>query len=101
MSNSPPIPPKPPSPPGPPPPRPGTIGKAPPPPPQRKPPPPVPAPLPSDEGVMSTRAKMSLADIAMKLRDEQLDAKIVHYKSELETNSELDAITAGVMAELQ
>lgn len=50
---------------------------------------------------MSTRAKMSLADIAMKLRDEQLSAKIVHYKSELETNSELDAITAGVVAELQ
>jgi hypothetical protein len=59
------------------------------------------APLPTDDGVMSTRAKMSLADIAMKLRDEQLDAKIVHYKSELQTNSELDAITAGVVAELQ
>ncbi len=59
------------------------------------------APLPSDEGIMSTRAKMSLADIAMKLRDEQLDAKIVHYKADLETNSELDAITAGVVAELQ
>jgi len=59
------------------------------------------APLPTDEGVMSTRAKMSLADIAMKLRDEQLDAKIVHYRSDLQTNSELDAITAGVVAELQ
>lgn len=59
------------------------------------------APLPSDEGIMSTRAKMSLADIAMKLRDEQLDARIVHYKADLETNSELDAITAGVVAELQ
>jgi predicted ester cyclase len=50
---------------------------------------------------MSTRAKMSLADIALKLRDEQLKAKVVYYEKELETNSELDAITAQVVAELQ
>ena len=80
---------------------------APPPAPRRPPPlparalPPMRAPLPSDEGIMSTRAKMSLADIAMQLRDEQLQARIIHYKEELETNSELDAVTAQVVAELQ
>jgi hypothetical protein len=50
---------------------------------------------------MSTQQKMSLADIALKLRDEQLEAKVVHYKADLETNSELDAVTAQVVAELQ
>jgi hypothetical protein len=59
------------------------------------------APAPSAEGFMSTQQKMSLADIALKLRDEQLEAKVVHYKADLETNSELDAITAQVVAELQ
>src|SRR5579863_8032903 len=62
--------------------------------------PPVRAPLPSDEGVMSTRAKLSLADIALQLRDEQLQARVIHYKADLETSPELDAITAQVVAEL-
>lgn len=59
------------------------------------------APLPPSSGNMSTSAKMSLADIAMQLRDEQLQAHVVHYKQELETNAELDAVTAQVIAELQ
>jgi hypothetical protein len=50
---------------------------------------------------MSTRAKQSLAEVALQLRDEQLHAKIVHYKADLETNRELDAVTAQVVAELQ
>ena len=50
---------------------------------------------------MSTRAKMSLADIALQLRDEQLEARIVHYKAELETSPELDKVTEGVVAELK
>lgn len=50
---------------------------------------------------MSTQAKMSLADIALALRDEQLEAKVVHYKADLETSPELDAITAQVVRELQ
>ncbi len=57
--------------------------------------------MPSDDGVMSTSAKLSLAQIAMALRDEQLNARVVHYKEELETNAELDAVTAQVIAELQ
>jgi hypothetical protein len=59
------------------------------------------APLPTDEGTMSTRAKLSLADVALQLRDEQLQARVVHYKADLETNPELDAHTATVVAELQ
>lgn len=50
---------------------------------------------------MSTQQKMSLADIAMRLRDEQLEAKVVHYKADLATSPELDAVTAQVVAELQ
>src|SRR3984957_13217937 len=58
-----------------------------------------PLPAPTDDGIMSTRAKMSLADIALQLRDEQLQARIIHYKAELETSPELDAVPAGVVAE--
>lgn len=50
---------------------------------------------------MSTAAKISLADVALALRDEQLEAKIVEYKGELATNPELDAVTAQVIAEVQ
>lgn len=50
---------------------------------------------------MSTTAKMNLADMALALRDEQLEAKVIHYKAELETSPELDAITAQVVKELQ
>ncbi len=58
-------------------------------------------PLPTPEGYMSTAAKMSLAEMALALRDEQLEAKVVHYKGELATNPELDAVTAQVIQELQ
>jgi hypothetical protein len=57
-------------------------------------------PLPSEDGTLSQKAKMSLADIALQLRDEQLQAKIIHYRADLQTNSELDAITAQVVREL-
>ncbi len=59
------------------------------------------APIPPAAGNMSTSAKTSLAEIALMLRDEQLKAHVVHYKRELETNAELDAVTAQVIAELQ
>jgi hypothetical protein len=79
-----------------------------------RPPPPLPAraraqaaaaagraPVPTDAGTMSTRAKMSLADVALQLRDEQLQARIVHYRAELATSPELDAVTAQVVKDLQ
>ncbi len=59
------------------------------------------APTPSPDGFMTTANKMSLADFALALRDEQLEAKVVHYKAELATNSELDAVTQQVIEELQ
>lgn len=59
------------------------------------------SPVPSSEGFMSTEAKLSLANIALALRDEQLEARVVHYKADLATNSELDAITAQVVQELE
>jgi hypothetical protein len=50
---------------------------------------------------MSTQAKLSLANIALALREEQVQARVIHYKAELQTSPELDAITAQVVAELQ
>lgn len=58
-------------------------------------------PLPTPEGFMSSSAKRSLADVALALRDEQLEAKVVHYRADLATNAELDAVTAQVVADLQ
>jgi hypothetical protein len=59
------------------------------------------APVPTAEGFMSTPQKLSLANVAQALRDEQLQAKVVHYRADLQTSPELDAITAGVIAELR
>lgn len=50
---------------------------------------------------MSTPAKMSLAELALALRDEQLEARVVHYRADLATSPELDAVTAQVIAEIQ
>jgi hypothetical protein len=50
---------------------------------------------------MSTAEKMSLADVALALRDEQIEAQVVHYRADLATNAELDAVTAQVIADLQ
>lgn len=62
---------------------------------------PISNPLPTPSGYMSAAAKVSLADIALALREEQLDAEVVHYRVDLETNPDLDAITAQVVQELQ
>ncbi len=39
--------------------------------------------------------------MAIGLLEEQVQARIVHYKADLETNPELDAITASVVAQLK
>lgn len=44
---------------------------------------------------------MDLAEFALRLRDEQLKARVVYVDPTLKTNAELDAITAQVVAELQ
>jgi hypothetical protein len=64
-------------------------------------PPPPPAgarPLPPP---MSAGQKETLALQALGLLQEQVQARIVHYKGEMETNAELDAITAQVVAQLK
>lgn len=44
---------------------------------------------------------MELADAAIQLRDEQLRARVVYVNPAVETNAELDAITAQVVEELK
>jgi hypothetical protein len=53
------------------------------------------------KGYLSEQTKAHLTGIALALRDEQLEARIVHYRADLATSPELDAITANVVAELQ
>jgi hypothetical protein len=50
---------------------------------------------------LSDGQKEALAIQALGLLNEQVQARIVHYKAELETSPELDAITAQVVAQLK
>lgn len=50
---------------------------------------------------MSQAAKEQLTLQALGLRNEQVQARIVHYKGDLETSPELDAVTAQVVAQLK
>ena len=50
---------------------------------------------------MSDGQKEALAIQALGLLNEQVQARIVHYKSELQTSPELDAITAQVVAQIK
>ncbi len=50
---------------------------------------------------MTEGQKDTLAIQALGLLNEQVQARIVHYKGELETSPELDAITAQVVAQLK
>ena len=50
---------------------------------------------------MSDGQKEALAIQALGLLNEQVQARIVHYKGEMETSPELDAITAQVVAQLK
>jgi hypothetical protein len=49
----------------------------------------------------SQASKDAIAGAALGLLEEQVQARIVHYKADLQTNPELDAITANVVAELR
>ncbi len=51
--------------------------------------------------MMSDEAKEALTLQALGLRNEQVQARIVHYKGDLETSPELDAVTAQVVAQLK
>jgi hypothetical protein len=50
---------------------------------------------------MSAGQKEALTMQAFGLLQEQVNARVVHYKGEMETNAELDAITAEVVAQLK
>jgi hypothetical protein len=58
-------------------------------------------PLPAPGEGTSQALKDHITDMALGLLDEQVRARIVHYKSELETNPELDKVTAEVVAGLR
>ncbi|MCA9575583.1 MAG: hypothetical protein H6726_21975 [Sandaracinaceae bacterium] len=49
----------------------------------------------------ATLARIELAENVLRLRDEQLNARVVYFEPQIQTNAELDAITAQVVAELQ
>ncbi|HTQ05425.1 MAG TPA: hypothetical protein VMI54_16290 [Polyangiaceae bacterium] len=50
---------------------------------------------------MSADQKEALTLQALGLLHEQVQARVVHYKGEMETNAELDAITAQVVAQIK
>jgi hypothetical protein len=51
--------------------------------------------------MVSTKQKLDLAGAAMKLRDEQVSARIIFFDPDQKTNAELDKITESVIAELK
>ncbi len=78
----------------------GAFGTSPPRPPSEPPPAPVP-PAPRAPRTTNTQQLILAATSALRLRDEQLRARVNYYNSELQTNAELDAITEQVVAELR
>lgn len=58
-----------------------------------------PTPAPGERA--SQAIKDQITEMALGLMEEQVRARIVHYKAELETNPELDAITAQVVEQLR
>lgn len=56
---------------------------------------------PSSVPPLDEQGKQQLADQALGLLREQLEAQVVLYKSELQTSPELDAITAQVVQQLR
>jgi len=61
-----------------------------------------PAPPPPLAGENVSQAlKDHITDMALGLLEEQLQARIVHYRADLETNPELDAVTAAVVDQLR
>ena len=70
-------------------------------PPRMQPPPPPRRAQASLPGSMSDGQKEQIAIEALGLLNEQIEARIVHYKADLETSPELDAITAQVVSQLK
>jgi hypothetical protein len=51
--------------------------------------------------ITTTKAKAEVVASALRLRDEQIRARVVYFGADQRTNSELDAITEQVVAELR
>lgn len=70
-----------------------------------RPPPPRRGPAPAGQPVLgaaiSEEQRRELSGEALGLLTEQLTARVVHYRADLETNAELDAITAQVVAQVR
>ena len=49
----------------------------------------------------ASQARSDIAAVALRLRDEQIQAKVIYFGADQKTNSELDAITEQVVAELR
>lgn len=49
----------------------------------------------------STQQRLDLASAALRLRDEQVSARVVYFNPEVQTNAELDAITQQVINDLR
>ncbi len=62
--------------------------------------PPSTATLPRGQ-TMSQAIKDQICEMALGILEEQVQARIVHYRADLATNPELDAITAQVVASLK
>ncbi|MFT3773203.1 MAG: hypothetical protein QM820_48105 [Minicystis sp.] len=60
-----------------------------------------PALVPRHGENVSQAIKDQICEMAIGLLEEQVQARIVHYKADLETNPDLDAITAQVVASLK
>jgi hypothetical protein len=72
--------------------------------PPRPPPPRRPLPPSARAGTaaaLTEQQRRALSGEALGLLTEQLTARVVHYRADLETNSELDAITAQVVAQVR
>lgn len=69
------------------------------PPPPRRPPPP--SARAATAAALTEAQRRALSGEALGLLTEQLTARVVHYRADLETNSELDAITAQVVAQVR
>lgn len=57
--------------------------------------------IPGSLLMVTARQKLDIAQAAMRLRDEQVSARIVYFEPEQQTNAELDKITESVIAELK
>jgi hypothetical protein len=66
-----------------------------------RPPPTVAPPAIRRGETMSQAIKDQICEMALGILEEQVQARIVHYRADLATNPELDAITAEVVASLK